>query len=433
MIASVEAGGPLLAPGMGTMGKARARLAGFTIAASVAWPAGPPAALGQAARPDAFYEALLGEAEPLDAALLVAAPGRYVGRAVRTRGRLRTVDASALVFEIALGGKQARLLLEPEARAVLVARAASLDGKAIEVDGLFFRDDGASGDGYALRAWRVRPVGAPRALEAPPPGEPRPSSPGDIEDDRRRAPGELELVSLEDLVYGNGRYDGRMVRVRGSFRGRNRHKDLPEASRRGRGDWVIKDGYFAAWITGHDARGEDWNLTSSPDAEGIVDVFGVPTTAGGVVRITARRVDLAYDAAASSALANPRDAGAFAVSPSLTFAYPVPGEPIRSAGRMILQFSKPLDPRSLESRIRVRYGRSGTEGTAPRVVHQYRDRNRAVVVTPDPPPPPRTDVVVELLEGIIDVDGRALRPSTGVRDESLPAGVVERVRFRSGP
>jgi hypothetical protein len=55
------------------------------------------------------------------------------------------------------------------------------------------------------------------------------------------------------------------------------------------------------------------------------------------------------------------------------------------------------------------------------------------VVKPDPPPPPHADVVVELLEGIIDVDGRALRPSGGARDAALPSGVVDRVKFRSAP
>jgi hypothetical protein len=103
---------------------------------------------------------------------------------------------------------------------------------------------------------------------------------------------------------------------------------------------------------------------------------------------------------------------------------------------MILQFSKPLDPASLESRVRVRYERGGAARAVPRVVQHYRARNRALVVTPEPAPPPRTEVVVELLEGIIDVDGRALLPRREARDpgeDPLPAGVADRVRFRSAP
>jgi hypothetical protein len=156
------------------------------------------------------------------------------------------------------------------------------------------------------------------------------------------------------------------------------------------------------------------------------------------VRIAARGVGLVGDAGAdaSSALPTPRNAGGPGVSPTLTFAYPVPGELLRRGAGMILQFSKPLDPPSLEGRIRVRYERAGADTAAPRVVYRYRGRNRALLVTPDPAPPPSTDVVVELLEGIIDVDGRGLAPSPETPDaeeSALPAGVVARVRFRSAP
>ena len=367
--------------------------------------AAPPARAESPAPADAFYAALHGDPEPVDAALLVASPGRFVGRAVRTRGRLRTLDADALRFEIALGGIPARLQLEPEAKAVLVARALAWDGRAVEIDGLFYRDEGGPGaTSYALRAWRVRPLDADLRLAD-------------------RPPSETPLVSLEDLVYGAGRYDRRLVRVRGSYRGANRHRDLPETSRRGGGDWVIKEGYFAAWVTGHEARGERWDLSRrSADTEALVEVIGVPATAGGVVRIAARRVDLSVEsdaAIAGSALAAPRDAGAEAVSPRVSFAYPVAGEALRPRGQVILQFNKPLDPRSLEGRIRVRYERGGVAAEPPRVAHQYRDRSRALVLTPSPPPPPSTDVVVDLLEGIIDVDGRALSPL--------------HLRFRSAP
>ena len=365
---------------------------------------------------DEFYAALHGEPERVESSLLVGAPGRFVGRAVRTRGTLHTLDADALAFTIGLGGTRARLHLEPEAKAILVARAAAWDGHGVEVDGLFYRDAGeGAGSSYALRAWNVRPTEASlRAAEAP--------------------AADAAVVSLEQLVYGARRYDGKVVRVRGAYRGANRHRDLPETTRRAKQDWVIKDGYFAAWVTGLEARGERWDLTrrSSQDAEAVVEVIGVPATAGGVVRIAAKRVALSLesDLGAAAALATPRDAGIDAVSPRLSFAFPVRGETLRPRGQMILQFSKPLDPKSLESRLRVRYERAGAGDTTPAIVHHYRDRNRAVVLLPDPPPPAGTEVVVELLEGIIDVDGRALAAQSGA---SAEGGIVDRVRFRSGP
>lgn len=404
------------------MGKAHAPVAGWAVVAA-AFLSGLPEARGDSRAPaDAFYAALHGDPEPVGAGVLIAAPGRFVGHAVRTRGHLHTLDANALRFELSLERTRARLQLEPEAKAVLVARASAWDGRVVEVDGLFYRDEGGpAGSAYALRVWRVRPLDtALRLAETPAQDTP--------------------ALSLEELVYGAGRYDGRVVRVRGRYRGPNRHRDLPETSRRGRGDWVIKDGYFAAWVTGHEARGERWDLTrrSAADAEATVEVVGIPTTAGGVVRIAARRVDLSLEAGAGTAapaLATPRDAGVEAVSPRVSFAFPVPGETLRPRGWMILQFSKPLDPRSLESRVRVRYEGGAAESAAPRVTLDYRDRNRALVLMPEPAPPPRTDVVVELLEGIIDVDGRALAPSAGAPEGGGGAGpgVVDRVRFRSAP
>lgn len=356
---------------------------------------------------DVFFEALHGRAEAVPGGVLLSSPGRYVGRAVRTTGRLVALNASALSFDLALEHGRARLRLEPEAKAVLVAKAAAWDGKPVEVEGLFYRDaaEGAAAS-YALRAWQVR---SPSESAAP----------------RPRASAE-PIVSLEDLVYANGKHDGKLVRVRGAFRGPNRHRDLPEATRKGGNDWVLKDGYFAAWVTGKDPRGEGWDLTraASADADATVEIAGVPTTVGGVVRIAAREVSLYLGPEGGVALAAPRAAGAEATPPRVAFAYPVPGETLDPRRPMIIQFSKPLDPRSLESRVRVRYGAGGAPVAS--VEHDYRERARALVVSPQPPPPPGTEVVVELLEGIIDIDGRALVGS-GEAD-----GVVERVRFRTG-
>jgi hypothetical protein len=40
-------------------------------------------------------------------------------------------------------------------------------------------------------------------------------------------------------------------------------------------------------------------------------------------------------------------------------------------------------------------------------------------------------VVVDLLDAVVDVDGRRL--VAGTKEEGAPDGVVERIRFRSGP
>ena len=74
---------------------------------------------------------------------------------------------------------------------------------------------------------------------------------------------------------------------------------------------MIKDGYFAAWVTGREARGDNWDLTqrSSSAADAVVEIVGVPATSGGVVRIQAREVALSTDFVVGGALGQPRDAG----------------------------------------------------------------------------------------------------------------------------
>lgn len=348
---------------------------------------------------DVLYQALHGEAEVVDAGQLLDAPGRFVGRAIRTRGRLERLDAGAHAFALSTGRGRVLLALEPQAAAATMANASAWAGKAVEVEGLFHRDiQDASEASYALRAWLVQDLAALR-------------SPGN------RALADAPLVTLQDLVYGAGRHDGKLVRVRGAYRGSNVHRDLPEPSRKGARDWVLKDGHFAVWITGREALGNGQRATTdSPDETGAgLEVVGTPSTANGVVRIAAREVGISAAPAppAVGRTLTGSTAGWEAVAPRLSFAYPIPGQPLGRRGQVILQFNKPMDPSRFDTAVSVRYERDGVSLPAPRVAFDYRDRFRAVVITPDPPPSPGTVLVVELREGIIDVEGRALTPPEG--------------------
>jgi hypothetical protein len=343
---------------------------------------------------DVFYEALHGQPRPVPGHELLSAPGLHVGRAVRTRGRLaRRGDDGP--FELAFAEGRAVLRLEPAAETRVRAHAASWVGREVDVHGLVYRDASApTATSLVLRAWQVAPV-EPVATAA------RPDAAGDV-------------LALEDLVYGAGRYDGRVVRVTGASRGFNLHRDLPESSRRSPRDWVLKEGHFAVWVSGH-----------MPDAEASVEVVGVPTTSRGVVRIAAQEV-----APVATPIPDPVAAsGVVAPAPRLSFAYPVEAETLRADGRMILQFSRPMDEGRFGSGVRVRFERQGAVLATPALALDYESRHRALVITPQPPPPPGSDVVVELLDVVVDVSGRGL-----VRRDGNPPvdGVVERVRFRAG-
>jgi hypothetical protein len=364
--------------------------------------AGLPAAaqpVAPRASADVLYQALHGDAVAVDAGQLLDAPGRFVGRAVRTRGRLERLGEGTHAFALSTGRGRILLTLEPEAAAATVANAGAWAGKAVEVEGLFHRDiEDSPQASYALRAWLVQDAAASR-------------SPAN------RATANAPLVTLQDLVYGAGKHDGKLVRVRGTYRGANVYRDLPEPSRRGARDWVLKDGHFAAWITGREAPGNGGReATDSPGETGAgLEVVGTPSTAYGVVRIAAREVGIsaAAPAPAIGRTLTGSAAGWEAVAPRLSFSYPVPGQPLGRRGQVILQFNKPMDPSRFDAAVSVRYERDGVGVAPPRVAFDYRDRFRAVVITPDPPPPSDTVMVVELREGIIDVDGRALTPPEG--------------------
>jgi hypothetical protein len=356
-------------------------------AASAATAADPPPA-------DVLYRALLGEPEVVEGSPLLEAPGRFVGRAVRTRGRLDRPDGGQAAFVLRTDQGRILLRLEPAVAALVASRSKQWIGAVVEVEGFFYREvQGPADDAaYALRAWLVQPLdGAKRA------------APG--------ARSEAPVVTLQDLAYGAGRYDGKLVRVRGTYRGPNLEHDLPDASRKGAHDWVLKDGYFAAWVTGRDAPGQGSDrgdpLVGSDLA---LEVVGLPTTSEGIVHLAAREIEIssAPQMAAVGRASVTGDAGGAALPPHVSFSYPVEREALDPGCQLILQFSKPMDPSRFAAGIRLRY--EGKAAGTPRLTLDYRDRYRALVITPEPPAAPGSVVVVELLGGLIDVDGRALTP-----------------------
>jgi len=382
------------------------------LSACLLWLAVAPGA-GRADPSDVFYRALLGAPDVVEFRVLLGSPGRFVGRAVQTRAVL--VETGPDAYAVAEGVRRARLRLEPEAAAVAMAD----EGRLVDVVGLFYGEDlGGADNAYAIRAWSVHPVGGADGAD------------GEVSSDALPLP-------LEELVYGAGRYDGRLVRVRGAYRGSNLHNDLPVTTRDGPHDWVLKDGDFAVWVTGREARGESWDLTGRTrgETDTPLEVVGVPRFRDGVVRLAARAIDIADTSgvAVTTRALGLSDVGHDPLErPRVTFAYPIEGDPLDSEGHMIVQFSTSMDSARFASGVRVRYESAGAVVDAPPMRLDYRDRYRALVITPQTPPPAGTEVVVDLLDTVIDVEGRALVPSRRGPGEEPPCpGVVDQVRFRS--
>ena len=73
--------------------------------------------------------------------------------------------------------------------------------------------------------------------------------------------------TIEALIVRPSRFVGTDVRVQGFFRGRNLFADFAEDTRRGRDDWVIRDGAFSIWVRGRPPRGKGWRLDPSSRRE----------------------------------------------------------------------------------------------------------------------------------------------------------------------
>lgn len=102
------------------------------------------------------------------------------------------------------------------------------------------------------------------------------------------------LSNLERLVRYPKGAEGAVVTASGVFRGANLFGDLPDASRRHPGDWVLQDGPFSIWVTGKPPRGKGWSLDprSKSDCSWRLAVTGSVETARGFVYLRAKSLAL---------------------------------------------------------------------------------------------------------------------------------------------
>ena len=362
----------------------------------------PPATSGN----ESLQRALYGAPREVTVEQVLASPADYEGRAVAVRGpfaRGRSRD------DFQIGTAPQTLRVEPAAAigARVRARAAGWNGQEVEVVGVLLRDrrDPVEGRRYLLRFWQYRAQSAPLrdALDAP-------------------------AMSLEDLVYSGGKADGRTVKVMGQFRGSNLHGDLPPVSRQSESDWVIKDAFYAVWVTGRGPDGEGFQLDPQAleDQENWVEVMGRPETKDGITYLKAQRVALADALQGTAARATPARNALAAIPPAVVFTLPVNGEEGAPADvRLIVQFNKSMDERSFTGRVRLRTADAPGESEDVRLA--YDEAKHALVVEPARPLPPGRELVLELMDGIIDVHGLAL-----TKERPTPGAALEAVRFRIG-
>lgn len=121
-------------------------------------------------------------------------------------------------------------------------------------------------------------------------------------DDYRAAGPRRGTSSIGDALADPAVRAGKSVRVVGQFRGANLFGDLPAESRRQPGDWILKDGDQALWVTGRPPKGKGFELDTAnkSDTGRWLQVDGKIEAAGAVAYLKASSIQLVARPAAPS-------------------------------------------------------------------------------------------------------------------------------------
>jgi hypothetical protein len=223
-------------------------------------------------------------------------------------------------------------------------------------------------------------------------------------------------ASVRGLALQPWRFEGQKVTVVGQFRGRNLFGDLPSAPAKSRYDFVLRSADAAIWVTDLRPRGRGFDLSvdARVDTGRWLQVTGVVAQDRGLVTITGTTV-----AAATAPEAEPVEEEAAPPPPPLetaevVFSSPYEGEtdvPVASSVR--IQFSRGIDPKSIDGQIRASYVGGPPEGAAPlEFQHTYDGGTRAIELKFAQPFERFRTLRIELLEGLKAFDGAPVKPAT---------------------
>jgi hypothetical protein len=362
------------------------------------------------------YEMRYGQVIEVSLDDLLQMPESYVDKAVRTHGELDMAPTSTRLTYVLRGTFGGRLYLYPTAEAGVdwEHNARQWAGKEVEVTGAvgMGKDEAGQTITYLL-LWGY--LGPP-------------------EEKAGRRPASAQ-VTLEDLVTKAESFDGKMVTVRGQFRGGNLFGDLPSASRQRTSDWVIKEDLFAAWVTGKKAKGPGWTLDPGlkRDSGKWLQVTGRVLVRRGIVTIQATDVVLskapAADAPAVAAAPPPPPPPRPKKPPVVVFSLPLDGErDVPPDGVFQVQFSNDMDEKSFKDHVVFRYAGRPQPGDnsldAKRV--SYDLGLRTLQVDPGDLLRPGRVVEILLLPGIADLDGQPLETRPGKN----PGAAVDILRYQ---
>ena len=210
-------------------------------------------------------------------------------------------------------------------------------------------------------------------------------------------------------------FDNKSVTLTGRFRGRNLYGDLPQAVAKGKWDFVLQSADGAIWVTGMRPKGKDFDLDPSArvdtghwlEVKGTVQRDGTAVwLAAESIRSTTAPTDGPIEVAAPPLPAEP--------PPSVIFSAPLADDTdFPPGGRVKIQFSRDMNEKTFNGRVRIHYGGATPPPTAPPpFTVAYNDGNRSLEIRFKEPLAQLQTVVLELGDGITAIDGQPLKPWT---------------------
>jgi hypothetical protein len=218
-------------------------------------------------------------------------------------------------------------------------------------------------------------------------------------------------ATLRSIALEPWKYEGQTVTVTGQFGGRNLFGDVPAAPAKDKYDFVLRNTEGALWVTGLRPKGKgfDLNVDARVDTSHWLQVSGVVKRDRALVLLEAKTINTSQPPAArpvvDEAPPPPQEPG------EVVFSSPTDGETnVPASAPIRVQFSRGVDPPTLNGRIRLSYVGGAPASDTVEVQASYDAGAHAVALKLSKPLEPFRTVKIELLDGVKTFDGAPIKP-----------------------
>ncbi|TAK13174.1 MAG: hypothetical protein EPO35_10600 [Acidobacteria bacterium] len=223
-----------------------------------------------------------------------------------------------------------------------------------------------------------------------------------------------QAPSLRMLAMFPEKFEGKPVKVRGRFRGRNLVGDLPSWPRQTEHDFVLQAADGAVWVTGVRPRGKGFDLDPQArrDLGRWLEISGTVTIAGGLPMIRATAVAQSTPEDDTTAAADTAPPPPPPPPPAITFSIPGNEETAVATDSLVrVQFNRDMKAETFDGRVKVTAVVNGASVAAPEMTLTYRPGTLSMELKFAAALPRFATITIDFQAGITAPDGTALPPS----------------------